>query len=336
MTTTQVPFDINQLIAIRLVYKKTNASRRNSKATLLSHIEKGELPPDEISSFGGTATVSRDSLKTQDRIEKALRAALQRVAVQEEDLGVYLTTEAAFETVKDELADLIAEHKKWKEEFISAYDAENEDLAIRNPKFADLIRGRKFTTSYFDKQLKAGYKVVRLNSADIGEDEENQVSTSSLFDRLMEEASKFASELWDESFKGRKCADRRILRPIKTLQAKLHALAVIDIRVQNVIDVMEETLSKIPERGNLTDQDFTLLNSLVLNVANPVTLEKIASGGFVVPAVTLAASVELVDFQPAGASQEASTEATDAAPAYVMPVITEDLEAEADLFASIW
>jgi hypothetical protein len=326
MTTTQVPFD--KLIAVRLVYKKTNASRRNTKQALLSHIEKGELPPESISSFGGTATVSRDLLKTQDRIEKALRSALQRVAVQEEDLGVYLTTEAAFETVKDEIAVLINEHKKWKEDFIAAYDTANEELAISNPKFADLIRGRKFTKSYFDKQLKAGYKVVRLNSADIGENEEHKVSSSSLFDRLMEEASKFATELWEESFKGRKCADRRILRPIKTLQAKLHALSVIDIRVQNVIDVMEETLSKIPEKGNLTDRDFTLLNSLVLNVANPMTLEKIASGGFVVPAVTLAASVEL-DFQPEETTPEANS-----APAYVMPVITEDTEA--DLFASIW
>jgi hypothetical protein len=336
-TTTQAvqPFDINQLIAVRLVYKKTSAKRRNTREALNQYIKDGELPPDELSSFGGTATVGRDTLKEQDRIEKAMRSAVQRVAVLEEDLGVYLTTEDAFKAVQAELVELMAQHEVWKSGFIASYDAENDYLANKLPRFAALIRSRKFSKDYFDKQLKAGYKVIRLNTADIGEDAEHQVSPQSLFERLMEETSRFASDLWDDSFKGRQVADRRILRPLRALQAKLHALSVLDGRIQNVIDVIEEGLNKIPEKGNLSNQDFLILNSLVLNVANANTLQKIADGGFVMPAITLASSVDFDIFSQEVSVQIETHSDAPQAPVYVMPIVEEEMSEE-DLFASIF
>lgn len=229
----------------------------------LNGIDVSKLPPGTLATLGSKRIISPDAVK----IFVSLKRAAIKFCVQN---GVRFGGDG-YAIPREKIDELCQELKRLKEEFevakasfLSVYEEEVEKwIAANPPEWAPIIRAAVDTPNHIRKSLTFNYAALEVKApADVGEnglDDEVQ----SLYGQLCHEVRVAARHAYENSFVGKQEITHKTLRPIKSIRAKLVGLLFLDPSIAETIQVIDDTLSKLPVDAPIKGTDLNMVAGLV-------------------------------------------------------------------------
>ena len=226
-------------------------------------IDISRLPPGTLATLGSKRIISPDALKLFISLKRtAMKLCLQN-GVRFGGDG-YAVPRGKVAGLIQELKRLQADFESAKTDFLSVYEDEVEKwIASNPPEWAPVIRAAVDSPSHVKKALSFNFSAFDVKvPADIfenGLDEE----VNSLYGQLCHEVRVVARQTFENSFVGKKEITRKALRPIKAIREKLSGLLFLDPSISETIQVIDDTLSKLPEEGAINGTDLNMVAGLV-------------------------------------------------------------------------
>ena len=229
----------------------------------LNGIDVARLPPGTLATLGSKRIISPDAVK----IFMSLKRAAMKLCLQQ---GVrfggdgYAIPRGKVAALNLELKRLQEQFMEAKEEFLMIYEDEVEKWIDANPpEWGPIIRAAvdapkhirkvlKFSWSAFDVKVPTDIAVNGLES-----------EVNSLYGQLCHEIQVVARQTFENSMVGKLEITQRTLRPIKTIRSKLAGMLFLDPAIAETIQVIDETLDKLPEDGVIKGTDLNMVAGLV-------------------------------------------------------------------------
>lgn len=257
---------LKHLIVIILNIDLWSATSKLSAEDLaLNGIDPNKLPPEQLASLGSIRIMGREALRDLDNLKrKAERLCLANGT---RFLGGYaIPRDKAAEVVR-ELDAIKQEFYDKKREFLAGFDTATETWVAKNPpQWAQVIRNAAKS-----REARAG-EVLSFNFAPVAVATPEELSdnsgldqeTQGLLGRLYHEVRQAAKTTYENSFVGRREANRKILRPVVQIRDKLSGLCfVAPQEIGEAISVIDEVLAKLPPGVPIAGADLDMLAGLV-------------------------------------------------------------------------
>lgn len=226
-------------------------------------IDVSKLPPGTLATLGSKRIISPDALKVFLALKREAGTLCLRNGVRFAGDGYAIPREKVGELSR-ELKRLKDEFETAKSDFLSVYEQEVENWIDSNPpEWAQIIRSAVDSPSHIQKAISFSYAALDVKApADIGEnglDEE----VNSLYGQLCQEVRFAARRAFEYTFIGKQEVSQKALRPIKTIRAKLTGLLFLDPSIADTIQVIDDTLEKLPQNGAIKGTDLNMVAGLV-------------------------------------------------------------------------
>jgi len=229
----------------------------------LNGIDVSKLPPGTLATLGSKRIISPDAVK----IFIAQKRAAIKFCVQN---GVrfgsdgYAVPREKVDALSQELKRLKGEFEAAKSDFLSVYEEEVDKwIASNPPEWSPIIRAAVDSPTHIKKMLSFNYAAldvrVPVEIDENGLDEE----VSSLYGQLCHEVQVAARHAFENSFVGKQEITHKTLRPIKLIREKLVGLLFLDPSIAETIQVIDDTLAKLPEEGAIKGTDLNMVAGLV-------------------------------------------------------------------------
>ena len=226
-------------------------------------IDVSRLPPGTLATLGSKRIISPDALKVFISLKRmAMKLCLQN-GVRFGGDG-YAVPRGKVGALIQELKRLQANFETSKADFLSVYEDEVEKwIAVNPPEWAPIIRAAVDSPSRVKKVLSFNFSAfdvkVPTDIFESGLDEE----VNSLYGQLCHEVRVVARQTFENSFVGKQEITRKALRPIKTIREKLVGLLFLDPSIAETIQVIDDTLARLPEEGAIKGTDLNMVAGLV-------------------------------------------------------------------------
>ena len=262
MKTTQIILD--EIIVVVLNISLWGGRKAlKTKDLALNGIDIGKLPPGTLATLGSKRIISPKAV----RIFSTLRTSAKKLCLQN---GVrfggygYAVPRERIETISLELKRIKDEFEAAKENFLTVYQQEVELwIASNPPEWAQIIRGAVDTPSHVNKAISFNYAAIDVrtpaNIAENGLDEE----VNSLYGQLCHEVRTTARRAYEYRFVGKQSISQKTLRSIKIIRAKLVGLLFLDPSIAETIEVIDDTLCKLPQEGAIKGTDLNMVAGLL-------------------------------------------------------------------------
>lgn len=232
---------------------------------------------DEILQEGEEVLFTKGSIKIIDPAHVKMfsnsRVASKRIcqAVGVSLAGGYAISEDSTKDVLKRLVELRATFYREKKLFLQNYHAYVEEQANYKPEHYDLVKSRKPTLEYVDKQLQFEIRVYKMVAADIkGVDNFINDEVGDLKWQLAKEISQDIKASW-KGKDGSDKADGRTIGMLKRIQGKLKSLVFLDKRIGEVQKFIGEAIKQLPD-AKITGRDYLFLVGVIETLADPKKL----------------------------------------------------------------
>lgn len=231
-------------------------------------IDVDKLPPGTLATLGSKRIISPDALKVFVALKREAITLCLKNGVRFAGDG-YAVPRGKVDELSKELKRLKIEFETAKTNFLSVYEQEVEKwIASNPPEWAPAILSAVDSPSHIRKTISFNYAALDVKApTDIG-DNGLAEEVDSLYGQLCHEVRFAAIRAYEYSFVGKKEITRKSLRPIKTIRAKLAGLLFLDPSIADTIQVIDETLGKLPKDGAIKGTDLNMVAGLVGSLAN--------------------------------------------------------------------
>ena len=255
--------------------------RKTVKMRDLVHngIDVDKLPPESLAALGSKRIISPDKVK----IFKTLRRDAMRLCRKN---GVrftgdsYAVPQGKVEAISQELMRIKGEFESAKTNFISVYEEEVEKWIDSNPvEWSPIIRASMESPSRINKSMSFNFAVLDVKApeglGDNGLDEE----VNNLYGQFCQEVRSVARRAFDKLFVGKEEISKRKLRPIRLIREKLVGMLFLDPSIAETIEIIDDTLNRLPEEGTIKGTDLNMVAGLLgrqlANMGRVVTKEQV-------------------------------------------------------------
>ncbi len=220
------------------------------------------LPADTVASLGSKRIISRKLLKL---FSVSKRTAIEVCRNNGIRIGgeVYAIPRERADEVCNELMLLKEAFNTEKERLLSASGEEVESwITSKLPAWKPLI-DVLHPDNLIRKAISFNYAAFDVNaSAGMGEESHDEVS-SNLYGQLCHEIRVTTRAAFDNSFVGKQGISWKTLRPIKAIRAKLEGLAFLHPSIAETIQLIDDTMDKLPKKGIIKGTDLNMVAGLV-------------------------------------------------------------------------
>lgn len=226
-------------------------------------VDVGKLPPGTLATLGSKRIISPDAVKIFMQLKRQAMKLCLSNGVRFGGDGYAIPRERV-EPLTLELKRLKGEFETAKADFLSVYNEEVEKWIDSNrPEWAPIIRASVDSLSHIKKSLSFSYSAfdvkVPADLVENGLDEE----VNSLYGQLCHEVRVTARQTFENSFVGKQEITHKTLRPIKAIREKLNGLLFLDPSIAQAIQIIDDTLNKLPAQGTIKGTDLNMIAGLV-------------------------------------------------------------------------
>lgn len=275
MTMKVVEQHLGKVVLFQIAVTLFSAFRRASSEGIKN--AKGvDLHADEVLTLGSQRVFDKEQLNIFNR----LKAKMERICLK---YGVpflkdYAVPDEVADACASELDDVIKEANIKRDELIKNYDDLLEKFCEANPTWRTEIKARAFDKTYIADRIKFRYYPVKLS---VGREDGAMAEIMSqevggMLGSLLTGIAEAAEKLQEESLSGKKEVTRKALRPLKSIRDKLNGFTFLEPRVQSLIDMIDETIAAMPDKGAIEGTSLTMLWGLTSILADPRKAMKIA------------------------------------------------------------
>ena len=268
MKTTQIVLDQMILVVLNIsLWQGRKALKTGDLA--VNGIDVGKLPPGTLATLGSKRVISPKAVKVFSSLRREAKRLCLQNGVRFGGDGYAVPREKA-ETLSRELKRIKAEFETAKTNFLAGYHEEVEKwIAANPPEWAQIIRVAADSPNRIQKAISFNYAAIELKApaeiAENGLDEE----VDSLYGQLCHEVRLMARRAYEYKFVGKQEITQKALRPIKAIRTKLVGLLFLDPSIAETIQVIDDTLSKLPLDGTIKGTDLNMVAGLLgMQLAN--------------------------------------------------------------------
>jgi len=286
---------LDQLLLVVLNISFWNGRKALSVSDLaVTGIDVDKLPPGTIATLESKQIIPQDTVK--------LFASLKREAI-----ALCLNNGVRFgwdgyAIPRNNGTELLQQLKQLKERFdsaktnyLSVYEQEvMEWIGSHPPELVPAISSLVHAASYIHEAIYFNYAAFEVKAptgiADNGLDAE----VNSLYGLLCQEIRLTAYRTHEYYFANRQEITRKTLRPIKAMRTKLAGLRFLDPSIDEMVQVIDDTLKRLPKYGVITGGDLNMVAELVgkrlatMGRVIPVLDDKQPAGIITSPEITIA------------------------------------------------
>ena len=268
MTPTPVPMTVlKSLTALRLDINIWSGCRKLTPADLAS----SSLPPERLASLGSKKVCNPEALRIFTTLKNRAVAVLDRCGVR--FLGGWLLPDTQIAALVPTLNRLADDFASAREAFLASYDESIRAWIADNPGWEDLIARSLVREDVVRSRLHFGwqmFKVTPPRRADVGHSLVQTVQ--GLGGTLLEDVRRIAAEIWTKSYAGKTTVSAKALSPLRMLRQKMAGLHFLEPRILPIVDLMDEALNQMPERGPIKGRDLIALQGVLCLLQNPATV----------------------------------------------------------------
>jgi len=249
----------------------------------LNGIDVDKLPPGTLATLGSKRIISPDAVKTFSSLRRLAKQLCQQNGVRFGGKG-YAIPRAKVAVLSRELNRIKGEFSVAKNDFLSVYEAETEKWIDSNPpEWAPIIRAAVDSPQHIQKAISFNFAVLDIKVPTDIEENGLDDEIDSLYGKLCYEVRVTARRAFENNFVGKQEITHKKLRPIKSIREKLVGLSFLDPTIPEIIHIIDDTLSKLPEKGNITGTDLNMVAGLLgrqlANMGRTVKLEQVDAEG---------------------------------------------------------
>ena len=246
-----------------IILKTTIWSGRKKLVPDDLQLQSGAVPPEELVSLGSKRICDPDQLKVFHRLKQTAERLCLKVGTR--FLGGFAVPHDQTELLASKLEELSQEFATATADFVTNYDAALKDWIIRLPSFEGPIRAAIEPVEVVQKKLGFSYQMIRFAPAT--QPGSLQEEVAALGDGIFAEVEQMARDL-KEAFQGKTKLHRRSLGTFTNIRDKLACLSFVDVRIQPIIDAIEDWLRRLPVEAHITGGLFNEGYGLALLLSN--------------------------------------------------------------------
>lgn len=246
-----------------IILKTTIWSGRKKLVPDDLQLQSGDVPPEELVSLGSKRICDPDQLKVFHRLKQTAERLCLKVGTR--FLGGFAVPHDQTELLASKLEELSQEFALATSDFVTNYDAALKDWIFRLPSFEEPIRAAIEPVEVVKKKLGFSYQMIRIAPAT--QPGSLQEEVAALGDGIFAEVEQMARDL-KEAFQGKTKLHRRSLGTFTNIRDKLACLSFVDVRIQPIIDAIEDWLRRLPVEAHISGGLFTEGYGLALLLSN--------------------------------------------------------------------
>ncbi len=265
MNTLHTPISaLDKMLALNLNVSLWSA-RKKITFEDVNHIPNNDLPPQDLATLGSKKIAPPESLRVFSTLKARAVTLLDKYGVRFMS-GWGIPDNLATEVLA-ELAAIRQEFEMQKTSFLNEYDTLVSDWINKHPQWTDMLTSAVDSSDYVRSRLQFEWQLYRVQSTfettqsgvDLGLDEAVHGLGNTLFDDVV----KTAQDTWRKVYEGKSSVTHKALSPLKTMHSKLVGLSFIEPHILPVTQIINETLSRMPKRGNIFGSELVTLQGLV-------------------------------------------------------------------------
>lgn len=226
-------------------------------------IDVDKLPPGTLASLGSKRVISPEAVKIFMSLKRTAMKLCLKDGVRFGGDG-YAVPREKVDVLNRELKRLKGEFETAKTNFLSIYEEEIEKWITSNPpEWAPIIRAAVDAPHHIKKALSFGYAFLDVKVPTDMEENGLDEEVDSLYGQLCHEIRVVARQTYESSFVGKQEITHKTLRPIKAIREKLVGLLFLEPSIAETIQVIDDTLKKLPEKGPIKGTDLNMVAGLV-------------------------------------------------------------------------
>ena len=225
------------------------------------------LPDEELASLGSKKIAPQEKLRIFSTKKAAAVSLLDRFGVR--FLGGWLVPDSTLPLVEAGLNDIHDEFNAAKADFLDNYTTILSEWLDAHPEWYNILEGSFASPDYVQKQLQFGWHSYRLA---LHQNKDFTDEVAQVGNTLIDSVVADAESMWKNTFVGRNEIGQKTLRPLKALATKLEGLTLIDPLVEPIMNLITNTLSRMPPSGTITGFDLAMIQGLVCLLRDKDTL----------------------------------------------------------------
>ena len=232
-----------------------------------------ELPPEDLASLGSKRICDPERLRVFNALKARTFNYLDRHGVR--FLGGWAVPEDKAEAIVNRLCAMRDEFNSQKESFLIEYDQIIQEWLDKHTAWARIIAHSTVSNEYVRSRMNFAWQVYRVaplpeqqSAVHAGLREEVEQLGNTLFN----ETARDANEIWRKSYAGKTEVTHKALSPLRTLRDKLKGLSFVEPHVAPVVDILDMTFSRMPDKGLIQGTELLLLQGVVSLLRDPVAL----------------------------------------------------------------
>ena len=272
-TTTKEVKILDELVLISLSGTRIFSGRRKLTKKDLGSEVATKLPPDSLTSLGVIRTCDSKQLAPF----ASARSAAEQMCLQVGTRflgGFAMTLEAAKETMP-KLQSIKGTFYANKPAFLADYQDKIDAWANSHQEWRHLIDEHVHPLDYVDNNLHFDYSCFKVGTlGDDGLDANLLYQAGGLSNQILNEVASSA-KTFQKVLMGK--AELKLtlkgVNPIRSIRTKLNSLSMIDAKVAPIIQMIDETLARLPKDGMLDGINYMAVSWLTNLMTNPSQLK---------------------------------------------------------------
>ena len=241
-------------------------------------IDVDKLPPGTLATLGSKRIISPDAVKVFKTLKRNAKNLCMKNGVRFAGDG-YAVPREKVEELSIALMQLKGEFEVAKVQFMKVYAEEIEKwISSNQPEWAPIIRAAVDSPSHIQKAISFNYSALDVKAPEEIEENGLHEEINSLYGQLCHEVRLAARRAFEQSFVGKKEITHKTLRPIMFIREKLAGLLFLEPSIAETIQIIDDTLKKLPETGPIKGTDLNMVAGLVgrqlANLGHLVTVEQ--------------------------------------------------------------
>ena len=243
----------------------------------INGIDIDKLPPESLATLGSKRIISPDALKSFISLKRSAKKFCLKNGVRFGGNG-YAVPREKVEALSQELNRLKNMFEAAKANLLSVYAEEVESWISKNPsEWSPMIRSAVDSPNHIKNAMSFNFAALDVKAPAGIEENGLDDEVDSLYGQLCHEVRLVARRTFEKTFVGKQEITHKTLRPIMTIREKLTGLLFLDPSIPEIIQVIDDTLAKLPEDGAIKGTDLNMVAGLLgrqlANMGRPVRVE---------------------------------------------------------------
>ncbi len=268
MTNLQTPINVlDKMSALNLNISLWSA-RKKITFEDVDHIPNQDLPPQDLATLGSKKIAPPESLRIFTTLKARASNMLDRYGIR--FMSGWAIPESLAHEVIGELCKIRDEFNTEKEKFLNEYDNLVTDWISKHNQWEEMLKNATDSPDYVRSRMAFDWQLYKVKSSFPKPNKQQQSietglnqAVENLGTTLFDDIVKTADETWRKVYEGKDSITHKALSPLKTMEQKLKGLSFIEPHVSPVAQMIEESLARVPKRGNIVGSDLVALQGLV-------------------------------------------------------------------------